>query len=849
MSRRRTLLAVAVSAALASSLLAQVDAVSVELGEAVREFLMVENAQREQGAPPPRLPWDRLLAALLPVGERLDAAVLKELRMFVSREHTIPQDGSEIAAARAVWRALADCKPLGDCRNYARLFGGDLENQRGDDQEAVRLWEAAAKWSWLAFDALWRLYYKSEDLRDTARARAALERARVSAGASRLNAFRLHTMECRCSQRMGLFADAYEALAKADAVRDADGVTPADLEVRAIAEFDLALEMGDYPGALQLTRELLAVGVDGATRYRAQLGQAIALGRCGTPGERDAAIRELETMLATCAPSDRAFVRQELAELLLLAGRREQAAEVARQLRIGRGFDDMPAPQRVTAIAGEIAVAIDAVPIAQRQQCVSVLGATWERLRTEWQALPATGGGVAFLQQKFRRNLLSTWFRLEMASGTGGAAARCFEHYLEADSLGSAARRSGRSTPSVADVQALVPSAGVLLAWLPAEFGSFVFVVTPDDVELVPLPSSLGLEVSAADVRQRIHATSGAVPDSLRAALQEMADLLLPERVRARVRAARSLTLAGRELCGGLPFECLPWSDDEAPWLGLAKPIAYLPSLTVGVGLAANAMRTPAAGPMRVFVGAPVGAADRALWHVEALDLPGDWRRSTLAAVAADGVEVLQPAGPSDLLARSAMRPFAGILGHGVQDGRRARQNGLLLAAAGEQGTGAVWPESIEAAGSPARLMFLGVCGAAAGVVKRGEDGAHHLGGALLHAGAAGVILSDHTVYLDTALTTLRVLTASLADARTAADAMLAARRELWRERGALADLASFRYEGLPQVGAALRPAPREAWMRGLLAGLGLLLLGGLAVRFIRHRRGQRSTLAMAKRC
>lgn len=839
------------------------------LGAAVRDFA----ATAATGQPP----WDRLLAGALRHEGPIAPATLAALRDLLPRGRSIARREADVPTVRAVWQRFASMPALGNLRPYALLNGAELEYESGAEADAVRLFEAASEAApWLRFHAQQRLYYVCQDWRDCTRARAALEQARACAPADEGERLRLDLMECHCGLRDGRFAAAYEALARAQGRRPTR-IDEADRENLTVAALDLGLETGDMAEVVRLARARLADGGSPETLYRCRLGLAVALGRCGTAAERHDATATLTAMLADAVPRNRPFVLQELIELHLHAGDAARAAALARQLTAGRPWDALPAPQRVTAIAAEVAAAGDALAPDRRAELAAVLAGVWSRLVVEWRDMPVDGHGVAFLQQKFRRNVLALWFELDVATGAADAAKRCLARYLEADSLGSAARGAKLAPPTVAQLQALVPRDDVLLAYLPTEAGAWCFVVTSGDVELVRLPSSLGLERDAAALRRAIHACDGPPSAELGRQLAALGTVLLPASVQTRVHAAAAVGVAGRELCGGVPFECLPWPDAAQPRLGLAKPIAYVPSLAAAAAAAGAAAvvdraasagtagggetmaatpSSPAAG-LRVLVGSAIQPGDRATWRVEPVALPAGWRDAALGAVAPAAVDVVLAADRRALLHSGVAAPVVAILAHGVLDGTRPLQNGLLLdvdagagapartpASVGRDGT--VWPEDIAAAGTPGRLVFLGVCGAAAGALKRGEDGAHHLGGAFLQAGARGVVLSDQSIFLDATLATLGGLTRALVAGSTAAEGLLAARRAAWRARPSLAALAAFRYEGLPDLRVHLPPAPPRgpAVPRWLLVGGAAATLVAAAAAFVRRLRGGRRAVA-----
>jgi CHAT domain-containing protein len=77
-------------------------------------------------------------------------------------------------------------------------------------------------------------------------------------------------------------------------------------------------------------------------------------------------------------------------------------------------------------------------------------------------------------------------------------------------------------------------------------------------------------------------------------------------------------------------------------------------------------------------------------------------------------------------------------LTHGVHDYERER-SALLLLAPGAGHDGSLSADAIERLAAPP-VVLLGACGTAAGPRRAGDDGASHLGGAFLVAGASAVV-------------------------------------------------------------------------------------------------------------
>ena len=120
------------------------------------------------------------------------------------------------------------------------------------------------------------------------------------------------------------------------------------------------------------------------------------------------------------------------------------------------------------------------------------------------------------------------------------------------------------------------------------------------------------------------------------------------------------------------------------------------------------------------------------------------------------------------------------------------------------ESTGALFADDIDRmTGAPCSLAILAVCGAAGGPQRIGDDGAAHLGGALLARGARGVIVSHGELAVGATMQLLTVLLAELDAGRTPAHALLRARQQVAStpER-----THPFHFAGIQLVGANVSP-------------------------------------------
>ncbi|MBL8752169.1 MAG: CHAT domain-containing protein, partial [Planctomycetes bacterium] len=425
------------------------------------------------------------------------------------------------------------------------------------------------------------------------------------------------------------------------------------------------------------------------------------------------------------------------------------AARAAGRDLAGRPLRDLDVASLVALARLELLAASSSAATADLPRLAefdAALQAQFDRMLRQWSGVPPTASGVPFLFLAVRRDLLATLVavRLRRLPGPAGVA-QCFGLLLAAEALGSTARTlPGFVVPDLGTVRAhLVPHAGLLVAWLPAPSGSFVFGLTADDAFAVALPSDGGL-------RGKVRALAKVAQDeptpgwqaALAAAAAPVVAWSLPEPVRRRLEAHDDLVVVGRDLTTGIPFEALPVGPDGAE-LGTVKAIWSVPSMALACHYAARSPASRGHG-VAVLAATQVAAREQERFGVAPIAAqPERW--AAWAGGAADGGIVLAPASADDLRSGpGADARVAVVLAHGIVVLEATRPSGLLLGP-GAAGVGTFLPDDVVQASD---LVLLLVCRAASGAPRRGEDGGHHLGGALLQHGARNVVLADRDLEL-----------------------------------------------------------------------------------------------------
>lgn len=611
-----------------------------------------------------------------------------------------------------------------------------------------------------------------------------LARAAVDAGAD------------DAASRLALLLDE-SALALASAQR-----VPLEGAIQALAGRQDDEELfGENPGARAMVRARLALLED-------MHADVAALAREATPAQRadDAASAALERALAD--PALDAAHRAELALRLVLRAQRADLALAEKRLAL------LPA----SGLAPEQAAALDAARARQARlggassEVLRVhrsrLAAHFEHYAAARLAGPAREGGFGFQAWRQRRLLLGERIALELALEEGEAGIEAaLALVLEEQALGSMARLLAAEPGSPKRLRAeLCGAQNGLLVYAPALEGLHLFVLDgrgsrhaylPWMHEFEPGPRALlaRLETSPDPLTPEARRESQAAIEGL---ASELAARLLPQVARDALAGWEGVYVCGLDLAGGIPVECLPL--DGRP-LGLRLNVASLPSLPVGLALARRAREAPERTELELLLLAapehdPSFGAPIPLARDQEAALAAGYRRRTVLrggdASLAGLVQALARGGPDVLC----------LLVHGKNDPTRELSGGLVLAG------GPVWCEELLAPSwtSPA-LVVLAACGSARGPRRVGDDGLAQLAGAFFQRGARCVLQARTDLALEPALAQLAGLGAELAQGRSPAAALRAARAELARSERFDHP---FYLQALSAVGLGLEPFTRQ---------------------------------------
>ena len=473
---------------------------------------------------------------------------------------------------------------------------------------------------------------------------------------------------------------------------------------------------------------------------------------------------------------------------------------------------------------------------------LAVIERSFEQLIAGWSDAPVRPGGIAFLRLNPRRELLSV---LLSATIERASVRRALVYVLRAQEQGTLARNLGVSGTTVEDVQrCLTTESRGLLVYVAGRTTSHCFLVGPDWIDCVPLAPAFAIDRARRKLLAALPAalTAGA-PSDLTAPIAAASELYLPEAVRAGIAGWDEVLIVGLDGWGHVPFECFP--GDRAA-LGTERAIGYLPSLPIGVRLAAAvAERSPVDAGLHVVAATSGEPID---WNGERLDpiQISPTEQAALRASFGDARFDLARAAQLESVRAASPRATLQVIAHGVYDGRRERPAGLLLFdSLGRPAP--LWADDVEAADVPA-LVVLSACGVARGPIRRGDDGRAHWGGALLLAGAACVVSSHFDLELRANVAFSADVHAALAEGASVAEALREARAAAADRTSPVGELTSrlihaygaswlrVRDRDRPTVeaGAPKAPGSSPAWLAAVALAALALALGAFARRRVR---------------
>lgn len=335
---------------------------------------------------------------------------------------------------------------------------------------------------------------------------------------------------------------------------------------------------------------------------------------------------------------------------------------------------------------------------------------------------------------------------------------------------------AGAEAHGITSVQRALAADQALVSLVLGDDRGWAFVVTPDDVEVVPLPPRDRIAGAAralvSALTARAEAPAGESSAERRARIARADDVLSDHAAQVAqlvwaplaARLPERLVIVSDPLLEAVPFELLPGPDGE-PAL-TRHQIGYAPSATTWLVLGERA-RDPAAEAVVVVADPVFGGADARLPPRAAPPPPAPFPRLRFSAVEAEAIRVqvpdahlftgleahreslLSPAPEWSVLAGSRIVHFAT---HVVVDAVDPDRSALVLSLVDDAGApidqriGLLTAGDVRGLELAAELVVLSGCASARGRAARGE-GVMGLVSAFFEAGARRVIASRWQVH------------------------------------------------------------------------------------------------------
>lgn len=592
----------------------------------------------------------------------------------------------------------------------------------------------------------------------------------------------LHRTRAEVLRDLGLLAPAFEQIAVAMRLAESAGSRIEVVDAR-LVECDLLMASERADRALATAQELLAQVEPSERATRAAVLSAIGYAQASLSRSTPELLpKARESLRAAAELADGSLLARVLVKQVDVALRSrdlDEARTFARDGAVRLGIDRPDAviasPDACELVHLESRILLAAQPAdlpALRAQLPRQLrAARW--LIDDWVRAKPSRDGIGFLHLATRRQIVATTVALECAAGEdrqqGAEAALRLLLGLQART--SLARVSEAPDCDLATLRAeLFDATSGALIYLPANEQSLLLAVDAEAVTVHQLAVDLGLN---AAVRNLVHyASSSPVADvqrrellesSLRQLGEQVAKLVLPDDVRARIAKWRALTVVGADLARDLPFEIVPF--DGRHLLGEVCAIAYTPSLAFNVH-ARRRQRGARVGAPTSLLACTAPSSELAQRHgVERFALPVElFGTLPESLVLRDGAKL------ADLRELDWQpRGIVHLVAHGVR-GSAAQGLGLAFA------DGVIWQSDLHDM-RLAGCVLVSACGASRGVSRPGEGTAMaSIAGTLLWQGASAVLVSRNDLVASDHLRLMGDVHRALAKGESLARALQSAR-------------------------------------------------------------------------
>lgn len=460
---------------------------------------------------------------------------------------------------------------------------------------------------------------------------------------------------------------------------------------------------------------------------------------------------------------------------------------------LGRAADGDPTGLHDRVLAARARLDLDRWRLGRlhRTELLSLRQALRQRLsemQEHWRAMPEQSAGVAFMQWSPRRELLVCLCLAEWEIDGPAAFTTGIGYALATDACGSMARRRGHSPLAPeAFLQAAVPPNGALCWFLPAPHGSVVMVASATERQLIELPGDIPMRGWLTRLRAMFrdeHQLGKDWRDGAAAVTQPVEAWLFQGQLLSVFRRYRRITILGRELLAGLPFEFLRSPCGPEVWFGHSHAIDYVPAASLLGSPRSSRHGAGARRPLHLAAVCDTASARNARYGDLRLPI-AECELQDLAAQAGVVAAAIDTAVDRAVLtAAAATSECLVVFAHG----RRRDLSEAPAAGLGRHlpvgivlSDGFFGAEQVECLSDLPSCVVLASCGAARAGVDRGEDG-QLFTTAWLAAGCECVICAEGDLQVTAAVRQIGHLLREMSMGTDPAEALRRSRLAIVRE-------------------------------------------------------------------
>ncbi len=439
----------------------------------------------------------------------------------------------------------------------------------------------------------------------------------------------------------------------------------------------------------------------------------------------------------------------------------------------------------------------------------------WRDLQQDWRDSPGNDQlGSGTLHYERVRFLLSEMIEGAIVGREGDeAGSAALEVFLDFEELALLHRQLNADRAELSSVRSelIGPKGGIALL-LPAPDRSHLVLIDRGHVSHHHLPPRDEIEIQRRELSRVM--TSPPSPERLAAieqAAHSLGEALFPASAQPKIEQWKNLSVVGLDLIGPVPLSELVLRSGKP--LGEAHAIARLPSLSVGLALAARADQDLSDRHKAVLISAP--ELDRVTQErfPDAAPLPLQPKRARSVVGSYPDSQVFngsQATLQHALNACDSETVTLQFVAHGVRDEENLGRRSLLLAPSQVASTDEITLETDDLSIVDGELLgtistppfvLLTACGSGRGARRIGDPGSTDFTGPLLESGAIAVIASEGDLPFRDTLENSKELHRWITDGVTPSEAL-----RMLRAKESARGVDPFQRSQLFAVGLAHRP-------------------------------------------